>query len=334
MNNPFLSIIVPVYKAEKYLSRCIDSILSQSYKNFELILVDDGSPDNSSLICDEYVCKDSRVRVIHKENEGVGVARNTGLEHAFGQWILFIDSDDYINQGYFEKGVYEITCNKGLDCVIFPNAKDNVETRASVVIDNIVAEDCLLNSEQMFHLTELFEWSSCIYSKFYKKELLDIHSIRFAKTPVYEDVLFNMTYFMYVNNIQYVNKYFYHYMIYPSVPSLTRSIKKPNDIMVTSKAFLELFEKLKGKHWLTVRDKQSMQSRFFKVASWGVRGIYQLERRYSERVKAFSQFIPVLNSFALPIFSSLWLRKVFLTSRMLPFAVKDFVLLKMSRENE
>lgn len=334
MNNPFLSIIVPVYKAEKYLSRCIDSILAQSYKNFELILVDDGSPDNSSLICDEYVCKDSRVRVIHKENEGVGVARNTGLEHAFGQWILFIDSDDYINQGYFEKGVYEITSNIELDCVIFPNVKDNVETCESVIIDNIVAEDCLINSEQIFHLTELFEWSSCIYSKFYKKELLDSHSIRFANTPVYEDVLFNMTYFMYVNKIQYINKCFYHYMIYPSVPSLTRSMKKPNDIMVTSNTFLILFEKLKGKSWLTKNDKQSMQCRFFKVSSWGIRGIYQLGKTYSERKKASSSFIPVLNAFVLPIFSKLWLRKIFLTSRMLPFAVKDFVLLKMSRENE
>lgn len=98
-----LSIIVPVYKVEKYLRKCIDSILEQSFENFELLLIDDGSPDNCPMICDEYAQKDSRIKVIHQENSGVSRARNRGLEMAAGQWIGFVDSDDYIEKTAYEQ---------------------------------------------------------------------------------------------------------------------------------------------------------------------------------------------------------------------------------------
>lgn len=90
-----ISIIVPVYKVEKYLQQCIESVLAQSYKNFELLLVDDGSPDSSGIICDEYAAKDVRIKVFHKENGGVSSARNTGLQNMTGDWICFLDSDDW-----------------------------------------------------------------------------------------------------------------------------------------------------------------------------------------------------------------------------------------------
>ncbi len=101
-----ISIIVPVYNVEKFLPRCIDSILEQTYTNFELILVDDGSPDNCGRICDEYVEKDSRVAVIHQKNGGLSAARNAGLDWAFensdSEWITFIDSDDWVHPLYLE----------------------------------------------------------------------------------------------------------------------------------------------------------------------------------------------------------------------------------------
>lgn len=96
-----VSIIVPIYKAEAYIRRCIDSIFCQKYQDWELLLIDDGSPDNSGLICDEYAEKDSRVRAIHKQNGGVSSARNCGLDNAVGEWICFIDADDYIVDDYF-----------------------------------------------------------------------------------------------------------------------------------------------------------------------------------------------------------------------------------------
>lgn len=98
---PTLSVIVPVYKAESYLRRCVDSILNQPYEPFELLLIDDGSPDGSGEICDRYAQKDRRVHVIHQKNAGVSSARNAGLEHASGEWITFIDADDYLSGDYF-----------------------------------------------------------------------------------------------------------------------------------------------------------------------------------------------------------------------------------------
>lgn len=102
MSNPKISIIVPIYNVEKYLPKCIDSILSQTFSDFELILVDDGSPDNCEEICDNYANIDSRIRVVHKENGGLSAARNTGIEMAKGQYLGFIDSDDYIDEKMYE----------------------------------------------------------------------------------------------------------------------------------------------------------------------------------------------------------------------------------------
>lgn len=100
---PQISVIVPVYKTEKYLDRCVKSILSQTYSNIELILVDDGSPDKCPEMCDQYALEDSRVRVVHEKNSGVSVARNTGLNIASGNYITFVDSDDYIEPDMYEK---------------------------------------------------------------------------------------------------------------------------------------------------------------------------------------------------------------------------------------
>ena len=97
-----ISIIIPVYNVEKYISECIESILKQTYNNFELLLINDGSTDTSGNICDKYAELDKRIRVFHKKNEGVGIARNLGIEHARGEWICFIDSDDWISSDYFE----------------------------------------------------------------------------------------------------------------------------------------------------------------------------------------------------------------------------------------
>lgn len=139
-----ISVIVPVYKVEKYLSRCIDSIIAQTYNNLEIILIDDGSPDRSGRICDDYARKDHRIRVFHKPNGGVSSARNLGLKEAKGEYIGFVDSDDYIAPQMYEvlfnnlvnnnadlsvcgykkeidKGIFEPYYNKRLNCVFLRN---------------------------------------------------------------------------------------------------------------------------------------------------------------------------------------------------------------------
>lgn len=102
MNDLLISVIIPVYMAEKFLHRCVNSVLNQTYQNFEIILINDGSKDKSGMICDEYAKKDKRIKVIHQENQGVSAARNKGLDMARGEWIYFLDSDDYISPKSFE----------------------------------------------------------------------------------------------------------------------------------------------------------------------------------------------------------------------------------------
>ena len=118
--NPVISIIVPVYKVEKQLNKCIESILNQTFKDYELILVDDGSPDNCGHICDEYEKKDSRIKVIHKKNGGLSDARNAGLDIALGKYIGFVDSDDIIHPQMYEK-LYNCINKSNLDIVQYLN---------------------------------------------------------------------------------------------------------------------------------------------------------------------------------------------------------------------
>ena len=126
-----ISVIVPVYNVEKYLHRCVDSILAQTFADFELLLVNDGSKDKSGAICDEYAAKDSRVRVFHKENGGVSSARNLGFDNAIGEWITFVDSDDYILNDGLEKLVSSI--NNDVDIVVGDYFKDVRYERAEFV---------------------------------------------------------------------------------------------------------------------------------------------------------------------------------------------------------
>ncbi|WP_330623213.1 glycosyltransferase family 2 protein [Kineothrix sp. MSJ-39] len=144
-----ISIIVPVYNVEKYLARCIDSILKQSYSNLEIILIDDGSTDTSGTICDQYTMKDQRIRVVHKKNEGLGYARNSGIELANGKYITFIDSDDYIGEKHIEK-MYNLIINTNTDTCLAGHTKvyatheeKNTNTCSGKVFYGNVAEEIL-----------------------------------------------------------------------------------------------------------------------------------------------------------------------------------------------
>ena len=110
MHNPLISVVVPVYNVEQYIRECVDSIVSQTYCHLEIVLIDDGSLDNCPVICDEYAKKDSRIKVVHQKNGGLAKARNVGIENSSGEYITFIDSDDYIASNYIEilyRGIIE-----------------------------------------------------------------------------------------------------------------------------------------------------------------------------------------------------------------------------------
>ena len=198
-----ISVIVPVYKVEKYLHRCIDSILSQSFTDFELILVDDGSPDNCGKICDEYAQKDSRVRVFHKPNGGVSSARNLGLDNARGEWVTFIDSDDYIECNY-------------LSDLIFYQEQENVEFVA--ICNNINTHTnsthVNLKKEEFDLLFSKFSFQKLCspWGKLFNLNLIKHINLNFdSRIHLGEDIIFVLTYLLNINKLEliYSNKYFY-----------------------------------------------------------------------------------------------------------------------------
>ena len=137
--SPKISIIVPVYKVEQYLPKCINSILAQTYQYWELLLIDDGSPDNSGKICDEFAQKDERIRIFHKKNGGVSSARNLGLDYAEGDYVMFVDSDDWLSNDCLRVCVHEVEANKldalqfGFISVISNNEKQIVKNPSSIL---------------------------------------------------------------------------------------------------------------------------------------------------------------------------------------------------------
>lgn len=179
-----ISIIVPVYNVEKYLKKCIESVLNQTYKNFELVLVDDGSTDNSGVICDGYGDKENIV-VVHKANGGLADARNKGIEVSRGEYITFLDSDDYIKSDYLET-LYNILYKTGADIVIsnFINIYEK-----KITIENPTKKikyKCISKSEcyRRMLLQDGIDVSST--AKLYSKNIFD--SIRFKKGQLYEDI--------------------------------------------------------------------------------------------------------------------------------------------------
>lgn len=206
-NQPLISVIVPIYNVEKYLGRCIESIVNQTYKNIEIILVDDGSPDNCPEICDNWEKKDERIKVIHKENGGLSDARNAGLEIASGDYISFIDSDDYISLDFFET-LLETMISENSDIVECSVVKfyeknnfDDYYDDLSVCSFNKINGLSALISENPFH--------QHVWNKLYQFSL--VSDIPFAVGKLNEDEFWTYQIFGRAKKVTKINKTMYYY---------------------------------------------------------------------------------------------------------------------------
>jgi len=210
MSNPLISIIVPIYKVEEYISSCVDSILRQTYKNLEIILVDDGSPDNCGSICDEYSLKDTRIKVIHKKNGGLSSARNVGIDIAGGEYLGFVDSDDWIENDMYESlynaiiehkadisvcGRYIVTGNRMT--TISDSEKAEVFTRSQALAELVLDEYSGMKN---------FAWD-----KLYKKELFE--NVRYPEGKCYEDIFTTYKLFSKSNRIVDIKSPKYYYLM-------------------------------------------------------------------------------------------------------------------------
>ena len=190
-NQALISVIIPVYNVEDYLRECVDSVLCQTYGNFEIIIVNDGSTDSSGEICDEYIEKDERVTVIHQKNGGLSAARNTGLTEANGDYIYFLDSDDYIAENALD--ILLNIAEKDSSDIVFFDAVSFADTDDFAVKQNYIRKHKYQtdNGINIFgQMTENKEFHSAVYLMLFRKSFIDNNGLRFVPALLHEDMVF------------------------------------------------------------------------------------------------------------------------------------------------
>ena len=279
---PQISVIVPVYKVEPYLRRCVDSILGQTFTDFELILVDDGSPDNCPAICDEYAAKDSRIHVIHQENGGLSAARNAGIDRAFAnsdsQWLSFVDSDDWVHQKY-------------LECLL--NAA--LENQAAVSICGYVETDGINPgisadelTSQMWVPDEFFIKhtvnATVAWGKLYRKDCFEC--LRYPIGKIHEDEF--VTYIILFQNqsIAYIEAPLYSYYINPQGITRSKWSYKRLDALTAFEQQLKFFSQNGYNGCYQLRLK--VYARQLAQACWhvGVKTLEEYDKPLSRKLRA------------------------------------------------
>ena len=210
-NQALISVIIPVYNVEEYLRECIDSVLNQTFSDFEVILVNDGSTDSSGEICDEYVEKDERVTVIHQKNGGLSVARNIGLSEANGKYVYFLDSDDYISENAL-KTLLDIAENDNSDIVFF-DAVSFADTEDFTVSQNYIRKNKYLtdNGYNVFSLmTNNREFHSAVYLMIFSKKFLDSNNLLFVPGILHEDMVFTYHALLLSKTVSQCSRALYH----------------------------------------------------------------------------------------------------------------------------
>ncbi len=224
-----VSVVIPVYNVEKYLDRCVESIINQTYSNLEIILVDDGSADNSSDMCEQWAKKDSRVKVIHKENAGAGLARNTGIENATGKYIFFVDSDDYMDVTTVEKCISK-ALNSGADIVMF--GRCDVFKDGTKKIKPVNSKELDFEKEAVLNdiLPGLFTYDRgfgiSVWGKMFNLDVIKSNKIQFEseRKIISEDAYFLLALFNRISKITVLPENLYFY--YKNENSFSRKYKK------------------------------------------------------------------------------------------------------------
>lgn len=257
MSNSLISIIVPVYNSEKYINKCIDSILNQTYTNWELLLINDGSTDKSLKICQEYSLNDTRIKVYDKINGGVSSARNLGIENAQGEWITFIDSDDWVENNYLSNFSQEYDMSlQGYYSGLY-----KVEYQESIILQNPGA----------VYLSKPYVYGP--YCKLFKTDLIKNKNIKFDIELSYgEDLLFLMQYIQYCKTMSVSENCGYHYTM-DNINSLTKKKRSFEEVYIQYSKHMEYYEKImKGTKYSTyVMHKQSFDMLAYFVSKCGKR---------------------------------------------------------------
>ena len=216
---PLLTVVIPVYNVEKYLNRCLESILIQEWKNYDIIMVDDGSTDRSPQICDDYVKAYDFISVIHKENGGLSDARNTGLSQAKGEYVYFPDSDDWLEPDTFI-ALAEALESQKFDIISFN--REFIKGEEDVIISDPVENQVFEGKDAFVHMLKHSYITGFANDKIYRKSLFVDHDILFPKGKYYEDLGTNYKLFLSAKKVYATNQKYYHYLI-DNPDSITQS---------------------------------------------------------------------------------------------------------------
>lgn len=286
-----ISIIVPVYKVEQYLDRCINSIIHQTYENLEIILVDDGSPDKCPEMCDCWSKKDTRIKVIHKENGGLSDARNAGLKQATGEYVLYVDSDDYIDLDSCERFI-KATLGQKVDIVVGNAIMEKVDGN-EMMIHSATPSGIVYKANEFVKKSIIaYQWYAPAWLNMYRREYLLANNLLFKKNVYFEDVQMLPRVFLPASKITCMDGVFYHYVIREnSIMTSVKDIKKKNDAMQNLREWKLNFDKLHDlelqKYLYGMLVKMYLyQCRVFNITDWEIEGVnFKFSLKYSLNAK-------------------------------------------------
>lgn len=286
MEKPLISVIVPVYNVEKYLDRCVESIVNQTYENLEIILVDDGSSDHCPQICDNFSVKDNRIKVIHKENGGAGSARNAGIDNSSGEWIAFVDGDDTIDENFYDVLMTEALKNNVDICAC---DFKYYHSDGTFTTENYFDAPHIFSSNEL--LAEFFdyckgEWVS-FCNKIIKKDLLN--DFRFPEKCYFEDWQMAPVLYSRADKTMYLPQYMYNYYYRDDSAVHTYSVKRYSDCVIADVFHYNYFNKRNIRDY-NEKIKAFMISDFKKCIK-----VYTPEDKMLLK-KTYEMCFPILNS--------------------------------------
>lgn len=289
MNNIDLSIIVPVFNVEGYLKRALDSILMQSSPiNYEIVLIDDGSSDNSGAICDEYQNNFSNVCVRHIENNGVSEARNLGISLSRGNYLFFMDPDDFVSEDFFEKIFPNLNDKWDVLCFGYNEIKENKDTILSCRPHVYTYCGLLGKNEFRNEFIELFKTDMMynVWSRIYNKSFILKHDIKFPSKPIGEDTSFNFQVYRHLNTIQFIDSTLYNYIAGRSGSALTEFNPRRIEIQLDElQALQKLLEQFK------IEDDTLIQEIKTKIVASAAFQISNLSLRVQEKIELLQSLV-------------------------------------------
>ncbi len=268
--NPTFSIIVPVYNVEQYLEECIESILVQTYKDFELLLIDDGSTDSSWDICDRYSANDARIKAIHKQNAGVSVARNDGIEKAKGTYITFIDSDDWIESNYLERILAEI---EDYDILFFGCTwhYEDGTVRSLCPPATLCRTNIYSSIYHLLHNDVDVNYFGFTWNNVFRKDIIDEFTIRFVENlPVCEDEVFSLAYCNHAHSLKVIADPLYHYRW--KAQGLTHKKKTTEEWILLGDSFRDLLTGIMDKS--LTEDYHRRIAQYYNSAAWASNNLF------------------------------------------------------------